>query len=187
MNKLRSARQRGVTLYELLVALAVVAISASVAVPSFQAVVSTNRQASAVNSLVSTLHSARSEAITRNQQITVCPSLDGANCGGNWSNGWIWFADLDRDRNVDPNDVLIGASPAPRKLNVASGEFGGFLAYRPNGRIMVNNVDQDTGRFALCDWRGDEHVRLVEVNQNGRPGITTPGPGETGICPAEPA
>ena len=89
--------QSGLTLIELLVAVAVLAILLSIGMPSFQSMVAQNRATSAANELQSTLQFARSTAIAQARPVTVC----AANFTGttptcitdptvrNWSGGWI--------------------------------------------------------------------------------------------------
>ncbi|MBN2886034.1 MAG: GspH/FimT family pseudopilin, partial [Chromatiaceae bacterium] len=72
-----SARvQRGVTLLELMVTLAIVTIVTTIAVPSFQSVIRNNRAATLSNDLLSALNLARSESVTRGKRVTVCKSND---------------------------------------------------------------------------------------------------------------
>ncbi|WP_372778456.1 GspH/FimT family pseudopilin [Litorivivens sp.] len=75
-------KNRGFTLMEMLVTLAVVAIVASLAVPSFQNMIATQRVRSAANDLVASLNFARSEAVKRNATVTMTPAAGG------WSDGW---------------------------------------------------------------------------------------------------
>ncbi len=183
---LRLHRQAGFTVTELLTAVAVVGISLSLAVPGFQTVVNNNRRATAVNQLSSSLHIARSEAITRNVQVTICQSANGAACdGAAWEDGWIYFADLDQDRILDAGEQLLGSVPAMSSLEIDSDEFASFFVYRPNGRIMVNTPAENFGQLTFCDKRGAEHARVLIINTSGYPRLSEyqMGGGDP-VCPA---
>lgn len=82
MLALKRQRTRGFTLLELLITLAVVAILAAIAVPSFQNMIATQQVRSAASDLVSALNFARSEAVKRNATVTVTPAAGG------WTDGW---------------------------------------------------------------------------------------------------
>jgi type IV fimbrial biogenesis protein FimT len=126
-----------------------------------------------VNQLVSTLHIARSEAVTRNSQVTVCTSDDGATCSdGEWHDGWIFFPDADQDRQADADEPVLGSGTGPQDLTIDSEEFGSFVAYRPNGRVMVDAPDENTGAFTFCDSRGAEFARVVIINTTGQPALS---------------
>ena len=166
-------RQRGFTLGELLTTLTVVGLSLSVAVPSFNTVINNNRRATGINQLVSTMYLARSEAITRNAQITICPSINGFNCQAvGWNEGWLLFADTNTNRTVDAGEIILGHSPAQTRLEIQSAEFGTFFVYRPNGRLMVNTPAENTGQMTICDPRGAEHARVLIVNSSGHPALS---------------
>ncbi|MBT2766554.1 GspH/FimT family pseudopilin [Stenotrophomonas sp. ISL-67] len=103
----RARRPRGMTLLELCVALAIVALLCLLALPSFSTTLSRLRADMLRMQLVSVFNSARSTAITRHEPVAVCPSQDGERCGGDWSRGWLIFRD--RGANADvlaPEDVL---------------------------------------------------------------------------------
>ncbi|HEX4870842.1 MAG TPA: GspH/FimT family pseudopilin [Nevskiaceae bacterium] len=69
MNRYR--RPRGFTLVELMVALAVLGIVAALATPSFLTLIANNRLKSAAEQIRSDIALARSEAVKRNQVITL--------------------------------------------------------------------------------------------------------------------
>src|SRR3569832_2509448 len=69
---------RGFTLIELLVTLAIAVILLTVAVPNYQMFVANSRMASQANEVVGALSLARSEAVKRGTQVSVCASSDGA-------------------------------------------------------------------------------------------------------------
>ena len=92
-------KHTGFTLVELMITLTVVVILLSVAVPSFRALQANNQAVTQVNLLVSTLNFARSEAVSRNATVAICPkataSIADTTCGdnGDWANGWQVFTD----------------------------------------------------------------------------------------------
>ena len=71
---------RGFTLLELMVTIAVLAILATVGVPSFQTLVQNNRVVTQTNELVSVLNVARTEAVKRGRPVEVEISSE--------ANGW---------------------------------------------------------------------------------------------------
>lgn len=73
-------RYEGLTLIELIVAIAVVAILLMLAIPSLQELIKNNRVSSQGNELVAMVSLAKSEAIRRNTDVTLRLSSNG--------NGW---------------------------------------------------------------------------------------------------
>jgi len=99
---------RGLTLIELLVALAVLVILLTVAVPGMQNFVKNNRLTAAANSLSTSMALARSEAVRRGRAVTVCASASGAACDGTaWADGWIVFVDGGTAGSVDTGDEIL--------------------------------------------------------------------------------
>ena len=111
-----SVREKGFTLIELMVALAVLAILLLVAVPNFSIFMSEARVDSAKNKLISAVGFARSEAIKRGVAVAICRKQADPNntCSGtsmaagnaDWSNGWVVFLDEDDDQTLDANELL---------------------------------------------------------------------------------
>jgi type IV fimbrial biogenesis protein FimT len=178
-------RERGFTLPELMIVVSIAAIILTAASVGFDSAVSNGRRATGINQLVSMMHAARSEAITRNLQVTMCPSDDGATCsgGGDWQSGWIYFTDADQSRAPDGDDQVLGGTPELVNLSIESAEFADFIAFRPNGRI-TSGGGADAGQFTVCDHRGATYARVVILNSSGEPRLseTTSG-GGTPTCP----
>ncbi|HXG28157.1 MAG TPA: GspH/FimT family pseudopilin [Nevskiales bacterium] len=82
---------RGFSVVELMVTVALLAVMATLAAPALQALLQNNRAAAIANDLVSAIRLARSEAVTRAQQVTLCPTVDGVACADstNWATGWL--------------------------------------------------------------------------------------------------
>jgi type IV fimbrial biogenesis protein FimT len=163
-------RQAGFTLIELMIAVGLTGLLLSMAVPAMDIFVSNARQTGAFNDFVSTIHQARSTAVTTNTRVTICPSASGTNCENvGWNNGWIVFADPDSDRNVDNNETILAANGPVDGLTVESNEFATFMMYRPNGRVMNAALNGSSGAFTLCDDRGADHAKVMIIDLSGRP------------------
>jgi type IV fimbrial biogenesis protein FimT len=166
-------RENGFTLIELMIAVGLTGLLLSMAVPALDIFVSNARQTGAINDFVSSIHQARSTAITTNARVTICPSAGGANCEAvGWSEGWIVFSDPDSDRFVDADERIIAASGSVVGLTIQSAEFGTFLMYRPNGRVMNAALNGSSGAFTVCDDRGAAHAKVMILDLSGRPSLS---------------
>lgn len=94
---LPGAFSSGFGLIELVIVIAIVAILAALALPSYQQTIKNNRSATEANDLLTALNTARTEAVTRSRFVSVCPSnQDASACSDdptNWTTGWIVFSD----------------------------------------------------------------------------------------------
>ena len=90
----------GYSLYELLITTLVVSIVVSLGVSSFGKMVADHRLRTEVDALFHAVHLARKESISWRRAVTLCPTPDGRSCqaGKDWSQGWMMFVNLDRDR-----------------------------------------------------------------------------------------
>lgn len=163
------AKKNGFSLTELLVTLSITSILLTSAAPMFRGILLNNRAASLTNNLLTALQIARSEAIKRNQDVTICKSNDSQTCSGNWSDGWIIFSDLDHDRRLDVlnGDSLIQVQKyAGIEFHINWNAFrsDNYIQYSAEGFIHSNN-----GTFSLCPPGNDAHyARAIIINRVGR-------------------
>ena len=155
---------------ELMVVLAIAAILATVAVPSFRSVIQNNRLATQANELTGTLNFARGEAIKRGASVTVCVSSNQTTCTGGltWQNGWIAFTDINRNSAFDAaTDTLLRV----RGTLEGGSTLGGTataVQYLPNGLL---NAGAGAYTLAIPGCTGNEK-RVINVTVTGRLGVT---------------
>lgn len=163
-------REKGFTLIELMTTIGIAALLVTMAVPGMKTVAMNSKQRSGINELISAMHLARNTAITTNSRVTLCPSSNGSSCETvEWNDGWIVFADLNSDQNVNGNEVVLRAGSEADGLDIRSSQFSRFLMYRPSGRVMNASTTTNVGEFSICDVRGSEHARIVAIDLSGRP------------------
>ncbi len=97
-------RAKGFTMVEMMVVVAILAIVAAIAFPSFEATLRSNRVATTTNELLASFALARSEALRSPGGAHVCTSTDGETCTGtDWEQGWIVWIDIDVTDGDQPN------------------------------------------------------------------------------------
>jgi type IV fimbrial biogenesis protein FimT len=188
--------QEGFSLVELLLVVLITAIGLGLAVPAFNGLIANQRMAGAVNDLVTALHAARSEALTRQRTVVLCaaagaaldPDAGACSQGASFADGWIVFTD------GDPGGAAADGAPNgdDRILQVHGplDGFGGLVTAAPGGDLAyvafssVGNVIDVTGPgtrvtdVQFCDARGDADTgsgvaagRWIQVEAPGRPVI----------------
>lgn len=139
----------GFTLIELMVTLAVVAITLAIGVPSFQGIVSDNRLSSAANGLIGAFNIARSEAIKRGRSITVTPT------GTDWNDGGIVAV-------VTPVETIKSFSAS---TGITISMDSAVYTFLPSGFISLAAAEE----LMVCDSaRTGETGRKISISVSGR-------------------
>lgn len=160
-------RQRGFTLVELLITIAVATILMTVAVPSFVETVKNNRLTTNANALLGALAIARSEAVKEGQRATVCASDDQATCGGDdWTLGWIVWVDVDGNGVQAASELHQVGDASPSSMTLDATTY--TIQFTAQG-ALVTGTD---GSITLCDDRTGETGRVITLSNTGRANIS---------------
>lgn len=158
---MNSTRNKGFTLIEMMVTVAVLAIILGIGVPSFQGLIERNRISAAANSLFTSLSTARSEAIRLRQQVFLKSMSENESWG---AMGWRITA-INPVTNVE---TLIRHEIAPARTVAvkALGSIGTDIAFSSEGHLM--NAGSTTASFLVCIPNSSSNSRLVTINPIGR-------------------
>ncbi len=163
---------RGFTLMELLVTMAVAAILLAIAVPNFQSFFNRNRVVTVTNDFITAVNYARSEAIKGGAITTLCmsnnTSTNAPSCTGNtnWSNGWIIWVDRNGNGVMDTGVVseLIRIHGPINAGDVAMG--GAKTSFSFNGQgALTTTTGGDT--FNICTPSGLTFSNSITVDPSG--------------------
>lgn len=144
----------GVTLLELLVSLAVLSITAALAVPTFGQWIARNELATTSNRLLSTMMQARHHAIAQNVAVTLCAGNRALGCHRDWAlREWLVFLDDDRDGRLDPGETVVMEDRAQSSSAIAlsiNGPFKRAIVFRPSGLARTVSGAFAAGRIRVC-------------------------------------
>ena len=164
-------RQRGFTILELMMTIAVIAVIAGFAAPSFLASIRANRIVTDNNELISALIFTRSEAIKRGQRVTMCPSANQTSCAGSggWEQGWIVFVDPAGVGTVDAGEPVLRVWDALEGTTIrAAGSFSNWVSFVGSGETRATPSNTDS--FYVCGNNGDTAAgRTINVGLLGHP------------------
>jgi len=81
------------------------------------------------------------------------------------------FPDSDLDRVPDQGELLASGS-AGGQLQLRSEQFSPYLSYRPAGQLVVDDPEQTSGEFIVCDTRGAAAARVIAILPAGLPRLS---------------
>lgn len=181
--------QKGFNIIELMIVIAIIATLVVVGIPELRNYLLNNNLTTQTNALVGAMNFARSEAITRNQEINV------AKLGDEWGKGWVVWGErhpncgaappvadgkitrLSDGSSCEELRVYDGINKqveinGPTNLDeisqartVALNDRANTLTYRGDGTLALTG---NAVEFTVCDSRTGEKGRHVRVLRTGR-------------------
>ena len=161
----RHSGSSGVTIVEMVIVLALLAVLTCAAAPSFAKLVSRERLVTAQIDLMTSLRYAREQASRSGRRTIICPSLDGQHCEATtrWELGRIvGYAEQDTKPyriQAEPWHVHSGH----RDLRLASSQGRRAVVFQATGYASGSNIG-----ILICDPKRAELALQVFVSNPGR-------------------
>jgi type IV fimbrial biogenesis protein FimT len=174
-----SQRQKisGFTLIELMFTLLIAAILLGVGVPSFRGMAASNRLTTQANDLVGAINFARSEAITRNMNVTLCRTSTEATTtcavgSAAWTN-WIVRNTAGTILRRGTVNEYNGTISVDTDLTANSITFGSDGMARTGGLLVADHS------FTVCStYNTTNNIRSVVIGAGSRISTTK----DSGAC-----
>ena len=160
----RPARQTGLTLLELLTALAIIAILLAAATPSLQQQQLKYRLDAESRRLFTDMQFARMRAITHRQAVVICPDQGNGSCANSptWHAGWFVFADQNRDQERQTDEPIIRIGASMPQLTGTSSAGRTRARFLPDGSAAGSNLT-----LRICS-QADLPWRRITLSNSGR-------------------
>lgn len=177
---MKTEKNQGFTLVEVLMAIMIVGILAAVAIPAMDNFIRNSRITASVNDFVTAVTIARSEATKRRGIMTICPSNDPLaatpSCAETeWENGWLVFADADGDAVLDAGEEVVHRqAPLTEVFIRTSNDLEKYVSFSSRGETRSTTGASVTGNLVVCDDRGIQSIddvstaRGLVISRTGR-------------------
>ena len=147
------SKNKGFTLIELVISMAVVATLIGVAMPSFTSLIATQKVKTAASNLQSSLLLTRSESLKRNGDATLSPSVTGQ-----WTTGW----------SISAQSTSVSVSGPVSGVTIAGPST---VTFQSSGRLPTGSTD---GVFKVSSTNTPDY-RCVSISVSGVPRVMSSG------------
>lgn len=164
----------GFTLVELIITLTIAGVLLALAVPAMQTFILDQRLTTQANDFVADLNLARSEAVRRATNVTVCKqggTATSPSCSTSaaWSAGRIVYVDTDSDSTLDSSETVLRVRESldgtSNTLNAIPSSTNSIV-FAGTGLTTLSSGSEVAMR--LCDSRGASKAVTVWINSTGR-------------------
>jgi len=170
LNLKKINKINGVSLIELLLTVAILGILLGLSLPNFQNFFESTSTNSEAKIFLTTLNLARSEAITRGEDVLICASDDATDCNaGTWSDGWIVFVDTNGDADGDAGSIDTGSGDTVIRVFERGSNNNTFTAnlFAFDELGYSTSVNEQTLKVCPPSNNAD-NARSIEIGATGR-------------------
>lgn len=162
------ASAAGFTLVELLITIAIISILSVQASGLFRELQMRMQTRASVSAITNSLSLARTSALTRQMNVTLCGSSTATTCDNQWSNGILVMIDADGngqpDREVDILGFYQTGTTTAARISWKGFGSGNRVTFGRRGQTSFSN-----GSFTYCPASQDaRYARQVVINRGGR-------------------
>ena len=162
-------RSMGYTLVEMVMAMAILAVVGTIAVPAVSGSVMAGRAATERALLVESMQAALNYSIANRAYVVFCASTDGDAClgGSDWTPGWIAFVDDNHNRIRDPGESALRTRrglQAGIRLRTSVGRPQ--IVFQPFGGVNAGT----NATITFCDRRGPGKASTMVSQQRHHSG-----------------
>ncbi|OUS27732.1 hypothetical protein A9Q98_08990 [Thalassotalea sp. 42_200_T64] len=159
---------RGFTLIEVLITIGIAGILSSVALPAMFDMIKSSQMSTQANDIHRAFVIARSEALKRGVDVTVCTINTAQNNCSNksgWENGWI-IREVVTVVGVDPIVSIHDALPDNYTIHGTTDDFESNVVFTPSGNT------KSSGELIVCyNSKVDSHSRTIAIGRFGKVSI----------------
>ena len=162
-------QRSGFSIIEVLIVVAIAAIITAIAIPAFNVFIGNARTSAITNEFVSALNLARSEAMKRGRDVTVCPrNIDGTDCDldRNWIDGWMVKVEGSNERIRLRENYFDPGRPQKFDFDGENAFESAKLTFDRSGRLISPLSVVETTSYFKINSMGK--TMCIHVNSAGR-------------------
>lgn len=188
LMKTRLNIQKGFTLFEVLIVLAITAILMSIITPSFYTFSAKSEAKATIQKLSGLIRLARNHSVDHQNSTLLCPSKDGLTCSQNWQDGALIFEDINNDKILNQAESIIYfQTPLAENGSIRWSALHNYLSFSGQG-ISGSSA----GSFIYCPADNNPKYanalivsfsgKIRRANDNNHDGILESGNSNNIVC-----